>query len=189
MHVLRVVRVLLAVLIVAAIVGAGSSVLSARPDLQKAKHNVDSSWSGLSPRLDHRYDLLLTVDVALRPIAGPVHALVGDVDGALAQWRDTRAHSGVAAQVGAANNVEAVARRLVATASASPRVRQNAAALTALSPFLADKARKDAGAGFNQNVASYEQERRGPVRTLIASVLGDGSIPILDTTETPSSAS
>jgi hypothetical protein len=189
MHVLRVVRVLLAVLIVAAIVGAGSSVLSARPDLQKAKRNVDSSWSGLSPRLDHRYDLLSKVDVALRPIGGPVHALVGDVDGALAQWRDTLAHSGIAAQVGAANNVEAVARRLVTTASVSPRVRQNAAALTALSAFLDDKARADAGGGFNQNVASYEQERRGPVRTLIASVLGDGSIPILDTTATPSSAS
>ena len=42
MHVLRVVRVLLPVLIVAAVVGAGSSVLSARPDLQKAKRNVDT---------------------------------------------------------------------------------------------------------------------------------------------------
>jgi hypothetical protein len=189
MHVLRVVRVLLAVLIVAAVVGAGSSVLSARPDLQKAKRNVDSSWSGVAARLDHRYDLLSKVDDGLRPIAGPVHALVGDVDGALAQWRDSRAHSGVAAQVGAANNVEAVARRLVATASVSPRVRNNAAALTALSAFLADTARADAAAGFNQNVASYEQERRGPARTLIASVLGDDSIPILDTTPTPSSAS
>jgi hypothetical protein len=68
-------------------------------------------------------------------------------------------------------------------------VRDNAAALTALSPFLADSANTNSGVGFNQNVTSYEQERRGPVRTLIASVLGDGSIPILDTTATPSSAS
>ena len=48
MHVLRVVRVLLPVLIVAAVVGAGSSVLSARPDLQKAKRNVDASWTSVS---------------------------------------------------------------------------------------------------------------------------------------------
>jgi hypothetical protein len=187
MHVLRVVRVLLAVLIVAAIVGAGSSVLSARPDLEKAKRNVDSSWSALSSRLDNRYELLKKVDDGLGPIPGPVHALVGDTNDALAHWRDARAHSSVAAQVDAANNLEAVARRLVATASVSPRVRKNAAALTALSDFLKDSARADVGTGFNHDVASYEQERRGPVRTLIASVLGDGSIPVLDTTATPDS--
>jgi hypothetical protein len=188
MHVLRVVRVLLAVLIVAAIVGAGSSVLSARPDLEKAKRNVDTSWSALAPRLDTRYELLKNVDDGLRPIPGPVHALVGDADAALAHWRDVRAHSDVAAQVAAANAVEAVARRMVATASVSPRVSANAAALTVLSPFLKDAARANGGGGFNDDVTSYEHERRGPVRTLIASVLGDGSIPVLDTTDVPSSA-
>ena len=71
MHVLRVVRVLLAVLIVAAIVGAGSSVLSARPDLEKAKRNVDSSWSALSSRLDNRYELLKKVRSALKPGCEP----------------------------------------------------------------------------------------------------------------------
>jgi hypothetical protein len=188
MHVLRVVRVLLAVLIVAAIVGAGSSVLSARPDLQKAKRNVDTSWSALSPSLETRYNLLKNLDDGLRPISGPVHVLVADTDSALTHWHDTRAHSGVAAQVAAANNVEAIARRLVATASVSPRVRKNATALTALGAFLGDTSNADRGAGFNQNVTSYEKERRGPVRTLIASVLGDGSIPALDTTATPSAS-
>jgi hypothetical protein len=188
MHVLRVVRVLLAVLIVAAVVGAGSSVLSARPDLQKAKRNVDTSWSALAPGLEGRYNLLQNLDEGLRPISGPVHVLVADTDSALTHWHDTRAHSGVAAQVDAANNVEAIARRLVATASVSPRVQKNAAALTALRAFLDDKTRAAGGAGFNQNVTSYEKERRGPVRTLIASVLGDGSIPVLDTTTPPSSS-
>jgi hypothetical protein len=185
MHVLRVVRVLLAVLIVAAVVGAGSSVLSARPDLQKAKRNVDASWSALAPGLGHRYDLLAGLSDGLRPISGPVHVLVADTDSAVAHWHDARAHSGVAAQVSAANDVEAIARRLVSTASVSPRVQKDAAALKALSAFLADRARASGGANFNQDVTSYEQERRGPVRTLIASVLRDGSIPILDTTTTP----
>ena len=186
MHVLRFVRVLVPVLIVAAVVAAGSSVLSARPDLQKARRNVDASWSSLSGRLDQRYVLLAAVDEKFRPIPGPIHSLVSDVDGALGRWRDARAHSSVASQVHAANDVEGLARRLVATASVSPRVRSNAAALTALGRFLRDPSRGPAGA-FNDVVAKYEHERHGPVREVVASVLGDDSIPVLDTTATPTS--
>ena len=188
MHVLRVVRVLLPVLIVAAVVAAGSSVLSARPDLQKAKRNVDSSWSSLAGQLDQRYLRLAAVDDKLRTTSGPIRPLVGDVDGALARWHDVvRAHSSVATQVAAANDLEALARRLQATAAASPRVKSNAAALTAWSVFLSDSSRA-AALDFNQKVASYEHERRGPVRAVVASVLGDGAIPVLDTTVTPASA-
>jgi hypothetical protein len=182
MHVLRIGRVLLPVLIVAAVVAAGSSVLSARPDLDKAKHNVDTSWSSLAGQLNHRYVLLAAVDDTLRPVVGPIRTLVGDVDTALARWHDARQHTDVAAQVAAANDVEAFARRLLATEATSPRVRGNAAALAALGQFLSDPARR-AAAGFNQNVTSYERERRGPVRAVVASVLGDGAIPVLDTTE------
>jgi hypothetical protein len=185
MHVLRVVRVLLAVMVVAAVVAAGSSLLSARPDLQKAKHAVDTSWSTLSGRLDHRYGLLGAVDDKIRPIPGPIHSLVGDVDGALARWRDVRTHSSLANQVDAANDLEALARRLVATATASPRVKSNATVLPALGQFLGDDSRA-AAADFNRDVVSYEHERRGPVRTVVASVLGDGAIPVLDTTKVPS---
>jgi len=188
MHVVRIGRVLLPVLILAAVVGAGSSVLSARPDLQKAKRNVDTSWSSLSVQLDHRYVLLKAVDDKLRPIPGPIRTLVGDVDGTLARWRDVRTHTGVAAQVVAANDVEGLARRLVATAAASPRLRSNAAVLSALAAFLADPSRT-AALAFNEKVASYEHERRGPVRAVVASVLGDGAIPVLDTTAPPSTAS
>ena len=184
MHVLRVVRVLLLVLIVAAVVGAGSSVLSARPDLQKAKRNVDASWSSLGTQLDHRYVVLLAnVDAKLGPIPGPIHTLVGDTDAAIAHWKDERAHGGVAAQVGAANDLEALARRLVATANQSPRVKAaNAAVLPALALFLDDQSRGPAATTFNQNVVSYEHERRGPVRAIVASILRDGAIPALDTT-------
>ena len=183
MHVLRVVRVLLLVLIVAAVVGAGSSVLSARPDLQKAKRNVDTSWSSLSAQLDQRYVLLANVDVALRPIHGPIQTLVGDVDAAIKHWKDVRGHSGIATQVKAANNVEGLARRLVATAGASPRVKNNdTTVLPALGAFLANQAKLTAGGTFNQNVVKYENERRGPVRAIVASLLGDSEIPVLDAT-------
>jgi hypothetical protein len=183
MHVLRVVRVLLLVLIVAAVVGAGSSVLSARPDLQNAKRNVDTSWSSLSTQLDHRYELLAKVDEALRPIAGPIQTLVGDVATAITHWTDVRAHSGIATQVKAANNLEGLARRLVATAGASPRVTSNErTVLPALGNFLENRAKTAAGAAFNENVVKYENERRGPVRAIVASLLGDSEIPVLDAT-------
>jgi hypothetical protein len=187
MHVVRVLRVLLPVLVVAAVVGAGSSVLSARPDLQKAKRDVDASWSALSGRLDNRYVLLASVDDKLRPIPGPIHAIVGDVDSALARWHDVRTHGGVAAQVAAANDLEGFARRLVATAAASPRVSNDKAVLQALAQFLGDGSRAGA-ASFNKTVTSYEHERRGPVRTVVASLLGEGAIPVLDTTDTKVSA-
>ena len=96
-----------------------------------------------------------------------------------------RQHASVAAQVAAANDVEALARRLVATAAASPRVQgQRRRVAGHCAQFLERLARTDAAAGFNQDVASYEHERRGPVRAVVASVLGDGSIPVLDTTAT-----
>jgi len=123
-----------------------------------------------------------TVDDTLRPIVGPTRTLVGDVDATLVRWRDARKHSPVATQVAAANDVEAFARRLLATEAASPRVRDNAAVLSALGQFLSDPARR-AAAGFNADVVSYQRERHGPVRAVVASVLGDGTIPVLDTTE------
>jgi hypothetical protein len=184
MHVLRVVRVLLVVLVVAAVVGAGSSVLSARPDLDSAKRNVDTAWATLAPALNTRYVQLALVNQRLQAVPGPVHTLVGDTDTAIAHWRDVRQHGGVASQVAAANDVEAIARRLLATQAASPRVNGNATLLSDVGKYL-DLSTHPAAVDFNQTVDSYEHERRGPVRAVVASVLGDGSIPTLDDTVTP----
>src|SRR5436309_2765492 len=90
-----------------------------------SRSSTVTSWSSLSGRLDHRYDLLSVIDAKLRPIPGPIRTLAGDVDGTLARWHDVRAHSALATQVAAANDVEGLARRLVATAAASPRLRNN----------------------------------------------------------------
>ncbi len=184
MHVLRVVRVLLPLLIVAALVGAASSVLSARPDLQKAKRDVDASWTSASGQLDNRYVLLAKVDDNLRPVPGPIHTIVTELDSALSRWRDVHAHSGVATQVNAANDVEALARRLLATEAASPRVTGNATILTAVAKYL-EVSSTTAATAFNQRVVSYERERRGPLRAVVARLLGDGEIPVLDTTSPP----
>ena len=133
MHVLRVVRVLLPVLIVAAVVGAGSSVLSARPDLQNAKRNVDTSWSSLSGQLDQRYVLLADANDKLQPIPGPdPRARRRRRHRARPLARRPRSTAASPPRSTPRTIVEALARRLVATAAASPRVQSNPAALTAL---------------------------------------------------------
>jgi hypothetical protein len=184
MHVLRAVRVLLVVLIVAAVVGAGSSVLSARPDLNTAKRNVNAAWATVAPQLDHRYLQLTAVEQQLQSVPGPVKTIAGAADAALAHWRDVRQHGSVAAQVAAANDVEAMARRLLVAQAASPRVRGNATLLRGVGSYLAVSTH-DAADEFNQTVDKYEHERRGPLRAVVASVLGDGTIPTLDNTGTP----
>lgn len=181
MHVLRVVRVLLPVVIAAAIVGAGSSVLSARPDLQKAKRNVDTAWSSLSVQLDQRYVALATVDAGLKNTQGPIRSLVGSVDGAIAHWHDVRGKASVATQVAAANDLEAFARRLIATEAASPRVKGDQSLLRDVAAFLSHPV-PAAAADFNRQVTSYEHARRGPLRAVVATLLGDRAIPVLDTT-------
>jgi hypothetical protein len=189
MHVLRVVRVLLVVLLVAVIVGAGSSVLSARPDLESAKRNVDNAWATLVPALDHRYVQLAAVNKELGSVPGPVQTLVADTRTALLHWADVRQHGSVAAQVAAANDVEAIARRLLVTEAASPRVRGRATLLSAVGKYVGlEPTTQGAGADFNRTVDKYEHERRGPVRAVVASVLGDDAIPVLDTNSSVATA-
>jgi len=174
------IRFLLPVLLVAAVVGLVVAVVSARPDLQQAKQRVDASWSDLAHHLDQRYQKLAAVDAQLRATAGPVHDLVANVDAAVAQWQHVSGHGSVADQVEAANALEALSRRLLATANASPRLADNTAAKTALGAFAGDQTLTSAS-DFNARVASYERDRRGPIRRLAAKMLGDGDIPALDT--------
>ena len=142
MHVfLRVVRVLVPVALIAVAVAAVVSVLSARPDLSNARSRVDGAWSQLAPRLDTRYQLLADASTKLSAVQGPVHSVAGGVNTAVVRWRqDRQSHAPVADQVRAANDLEATGRQLVATASASPRVKGDAPAQAALDAYLSDKA-------------------------------------------------
>ncbi len=174
------IRFLFPVLLVAAAVGLVVAVVSARPDLQRAKRKVDASWSDLAPHLNQRYTKLADADALLRATNGPVHDLVTNVDAAVAQWQHVSGHGSVADQVEAANALEALSRRLLATANASPRLADNTAAKTALGAFAGDQTLANAS-NFNALVATYERDRRGPIRQIAAKMLGDGNIPALDT--------
>lgn len=179
MHGLRITRMLLPLLIVAVAVFGIVSVVSARPDLQNAKKRVDQTWTPVREGLTTRYVVLKRANDELKTMPGPVRDLAGAVDTALTSWQ-TSANSSVATQVRAANNLEALARRLVTTARASDRVKSNAA----VTQLLDDYARNSSLsltqlAAFNQAVTRYERERRGPLRGMVATMLGDDDIPAL----------
>ncbi len=176
MHALRAVRVLVPLAIILAIVAAVTSVLSARPDLQHARKGVAAAWTPLGKQLEGRYLKLTAADREVEPLSGPVHDLAVQVNRALADWQAAHTRGDLTAQVRAANTLESLARRLVTTAQQSPRVEQNADAKAAVDAFAAD-ASVGATTAFNAAVEKYERERRGPLRSVVAAVLGEGNIP------------
>ncbi len=179
MHGLRIARMLLPLLIVAVAVFGIVSVVSARPDLQGAKKHVDQTWVPVREGLTARYVVLKNATDALKQMPGPVRELAGGVDTALTTWQNS-ANSSVATQVRAANNVEALARRLVTTARASDRVKNDANASQLIDEYAQNSSLSLLTlATFNKAVASYERERRGPLRGVVATVLGDDDIPAL----------
>lgn len=179
MHGLRITRMLLPLLIVAVAVFGIVSVLSARPDLQDAKKHVDQTWTPVRDALTTRYVSLKNVTDELKKMPGPVRELAGSVDAALTTWQTT-ANSSVATQVRAANNVEALARRLITTARASDRVKNDSNASPLIDAYVQNSSLSLATlATFNDAVARYERQRRGPLRGVVADLLGDRDIPAL----------
>jgi hypothetical protein len=181
MHVLRVVRVLVVVLIGLVLVAGLTSVFTARPDLQTAKRNVDKTWTTLQADVAAHDRLLGQANDQLRKEQGPIRDLVTDVDAALGRWNSATHGGSVATQVRAANDLEELGRRLVAAARHSPRVAADVAAKQAVDQYAADpdfaKATLTTSVAYNKAVAAYEHERRGPVRSLVAKLLRDDEIP------------
>ncbi len=182
MRVWRAARFVLPFLVIAVLIAAVVSVFSARPDLEQAQDDVDTAWTPLQTELGQRYVLLAGAGESLRDTGGPTSELVTSLNDAVAHWNDVQGKADVAAQVAAANDLEAVGRRLVATITASSR--PSAESKAAMAAFAADRSYESATA-FNKAVLAYEGERRGPVRQLVAKALGNDAIEAYDTPPEP----
>jgi hypothetical protein len=176
----RVLRVLLPLVIVLVVVAGVVAVLSARPDQQDAKRTVERAWSPLSNDLKQRYFLLNAADQKVLDLSGPVRELADDVRTALDRWQAAASRKSVEAQVRAANALEAVGRRLVAAARVSNRVKADATAKNAVDQFASDTVSTARVNAFNDAVRKYARERRGPVRSVVASFLGNHDIPAFE---------
>jgi hypothetical protein len=187
MVVLRALRVLLPLLIVLAIVAAVVAVFTARPDIQRARDNVNETWSPLSTQLQGRYQLLENVDKQLLFFGGPVHQLASQVSTSLDAWKHAISTNDVSGEVHAANDLEALGRRMVASARQSPQVNANEAVVNAVDTYAGDQSYAGAPA-FNAAVGTYEKQRRGPVRGVVAAMLRDDDVPAFSPAPVPSSA-
>ncbi len=176
MVVLRAVRVLLPFAIVLAIVAAGVAIFTARPNIQRARSNVNEAWSPLSTQLQGRYQLLENVDKQLMFFGGPVHQLAAQTGTSLAAWKHAISTNNVSGEVRAANDLEALGRRMVASARQSPQVKANEGVVNAVDTYAGDQSYAGAPA-FNAAVSSYEKQRRGPIRGVVAAMLRDDDVP------------
>src|SRR4051794_15986764 len=117
MHFLRLLRIFIPLLVIAAIVAGVIIVLSSRSELQSSRRTVNEAWTQLERPLIARYDKLKAADDAVASVPGPLHKIVAQVNTAIAKWRDLRTNDGsVASKVSAANTLEALGRRLVQSA-------------------------------------------------------------------------
>ncbi|MGO9874463.1 MAG: hypothetical protein ACLPVY_11745 [Acidimicrobiia bacterium] len=180
MYVLRLLRIFVPLLIVAAIVAGSVLVLTARSDLQRSRKQVDSAWAPLRMMLDRRYLTLASANDGLQSVPGPLHQLVEQVSAAYGTWHTLEQRNGsVSAEVVAANDLESLGRRLVLAARATPRLAANAAALAPVNAYAA-LTPPAAADHFDATVDSFEQARSRPARSLAARVLGYGAIPTYD---------
>src|SRR4051794_36029237 len=112
-----------ALLVVALVVVVGGLLLAltARPDLNRTRDDVEARWKLLRPALEQRYELLRAANDATRAAGGPERGITSSIDTALSDWQRSRTAS-VTAQVDDANALEALGRRLTTTVDASTRL-------------------------------------------------------------------
>ncbi len=183
MRVVHAFRVLVPLVIAALVVAVVATALSARPQLQSSQRAVRNTWRPLQQELTARYEQLNRAQKALQAsgIGGPVRTLDASVGTAILRWNGATARGNLADEVAAANDLEALGRRLVATARAAPPVLADAAVNGALTTFAGDKSLRAADAQtFNNAVTSYDKQRRGPLRGIVARALGYDDVSAFD---------
>jgi hypothetical protein len=185
MRVWRVVRITLPVFIVLAIVFGLVAVFTTRPDQQHAKRQVNEAWAPLAENLNRRYVLLVAADEKVRGVPGPVRQLADSVRNALQRWQAAGQRPSIEPQVRAANMLEALGRRLIAAATQSDRVQADQDVKAAVADFSQAATAGERVAAYNAAVRRYARERRGPVRGLVASVLGHDDIPAFEPATEP----
>jgi hypothetical protein len=166
--------------LVLALVGALAFFFTTRPGLEDARDDVDATWSAALAPLDARYTLLGEANAPLRNRPGPAGQLATEVDEGVARWLEAREGEDRAATVAAANELEGLGRRIVVlvhastTLAADPAVKGpvDAYAGAALPPELIE---------YSDAVLKYEDERKGPVRSVVADLFGYDSVTVIAT--------
>src|SRR4051812_15315947 len=177
MRVLRSLRIFIPLLLVAAIIAGVVVVLTSRNELQTSRREVETTWEPLQKGLGERYGKLAIANQAVENVPGPLHVISTKVTAAYNKWqRLAESNASVSSQVGAANALDALGRRLVLAARAAPRLDGDKNALAAVTAYAVLGTPSGAPA-YNDAVDHFERERNRPARSVAAQILGYDSIP------------
>jgi hypothetical protein len=174
-------RWILLVLIVALVGGAVALVVVERPKLDDARSAVDARWKPLRApgQLVARYQALTDALAKFDAAGGAGRGVSKDLHAALTTWQRAQRDGG-AAQVEAANAVEAQGTRLVANALGSQRIRGITDVTSALTTFATTRPNVTLVRAYNTAVDRYEDERTGALQQPVARVLGYDARPVLE---------
>jgi hypothetical protein len=175
---MRIVRRWVPLLLVLVVVAVVALVLTSRPDLEDASSDVDSTWDAATSALDQRYTLLADANGGVTGRPGPPGEISTEVGKSLQEWLDARESDDRNRAIDAANDLEGLGRRFVLVVSTSPTLAADPAVMDAVNAY-ANAAPPEELAAFSAAVRTYADERKGPVRGMVASMFGYDAIPII----------
>lgn len=169
----RIRRVSLVLLLAAATIGV-LGVVSVRPALQEAQQAADRRWRPLREPLTARYAALEQVAEALGQAGAADRQVTRALRDRLGLWELLAVTTDAAGQAAAAADLEGLAARARTTA-------REVDALAAQEPLAASLRAFDATvpddrlvARYNRSVLRYERRRRDPLRRVVADLDGYG---------------
>lgn len=168
-------RVFVLIVVLVAVAGL-AFVFTSRPDLEDAEKHVDTTWTATLAPLDARYTLLSQANAPLLPRPGPAGELAKDVDAGLQKWVKAREAKDRAAAIEAANELEGLGRRVVVLVNASAPLSADPAVKGPTDAYAAAPLPAELTA-FSKAVQDYADERKGPVKSVVADVFGYDSMP------------
>jgi hypothetical protein len=174
-------RWILLALLVVLVGGVGALVLTQQPELDDARTTVDDTWKPLvaGDRLPARYQTLEGALSAFDAAGGADRDVSKDLHAALEAWTEALKGGDAAAQVVAANAVEAQGARLLANVLGSPRLSTDAAATDSLVKYAQTAPNPELVRAYNRAVRDYEDTRTGALAQPVARVFGFDARPIL----------
>ncbi len=171
-------RWVLLALVVLVVGGAIALAVVEQPKLDDDQSVVDARWNELRPALRDRYDALRGAVTAFAAAGGGDRSVTTDLGAALSRWDKAVAAKDAAAEVEAANRLEAQASRLRVNAGTArfAGVPEIGAAIGA---FTGSLPAPDAVNAYNHAVEQYQTERRSTLGALVARALGFDERPVL----------
>ncbi len=153
----------------------GAATFTSRERLDERRDSVEFAWARVVDDLTARYDALATANEAVRASGGSARSVVGEIDGAVADWNEALDRNDLGAGLQAATRLEGLARRLEANIEGSPRLGSEASTL-ALTAFAERAVDVEA---LNDAVTEYSEAQAGAVRSVVAATLGHDRLAVL----------